>query len=130
MTMKCYNADFQDDLVLYSSFFHAPNLAAAGTAFGAIETLTRCLAAEWSPSGVRVVCIRSGGMFDTNTIQQAFKDFGPSKDAIWENIKQDYLLKRMPVVDDTSKIAAFIASGRANILTGAIINTSGGEVLD
>jgi 3-oxoacyl-[acyl-carrier protein] reductase len=108
----------------------APNLAASGTAFGAVEALTRCLAAEWSPSGVRVVCIRSGGMFDTNTIQQAFKDMGSSKEAIWENMKQGYLLKRMPVVDDTAKIAAFIASDRANILTGAIINASGGEVLD
>jgi hypothetical protein len=33
-------------------------------------------------------------------------------------------------VDDTAKIAAFIASDRANILTGAIINASCGEVLD
>jgi 3-oxoacyl-[acyl-carrier protein] reductase len=106
------------------------NVAAAGTAFGAIESLTRCLATEWSLSGIRVVCIRSGGMFDTNTIQQAFKAMGPSKEAIWDNMKQDYLLKRMPVVDDTAKIAAFIASDRANILTGAIINASCGEVVD
>jgi 3-oxoacyl-[acyl-carrier protein] reductase len=108
----------------------APYLAAAGTAFGAVEALTRCLATEWSPSGIRVVCIRSGGMYDTRTIQQAFRTLGPSKEAIWDNIKQGYLLKRMPVVDDTAKIAAFIASDRANSLTGAIINTSGGEVLD
>lgn len=100
----------------------ALNLAAVGTAFGAIEALTRCLATEWSPLGVRVVCIRSGGMFDTNTIQQAFKDLGSSKEAIWENMKQDYLLKHMPVVDDTLEIAAFIASDMANILTGGIIN--------
>jgi 3-oxoacyl-[acyl-carrier protein] reductase len=108
----------------------ASNLAAAGTAFGAVEALTRCLATEWSPSGIRVVCIRSGGMYDTRTIQQAFKTLGPSKEAIWDNMKQGYLLKRMPVVDDTAKIAAFIASDHANTLTGAIINTSGGEVLD
>lgn len=108
----------------------APNLAAAGTAYGAVEALTRCLAAEWSPSGIRVVCIRSGGMFDTNTIQQAFKDMGSSKEEIWENMKEGYLLKRMPVVDDTAKIMAFIASDRADVFTGAIINASGGEVLD
>ena len=77
-----------------------------------------------------MVCIRSGGMFDTKTIQQAFKDMGLTKEAIWENMKEGYLLKRMPVVDDTAKIAAFIASDRARILTAAIINASGGEVLD
>ena len=48
----------------------APNRAAAGTAYGAIEALTRCLATEWSPLGIRVVCIRSGGMYDTNMIQR------------------------------------------------------------
>jgi hypothetical protein len=54
---------------------------------------------------------------------------GLSKDA-FESMKQDYLLKRMPVVDDTAKIAAFIASDRADILTAAIINSSCGQVLD
>jgi hypothetical protein len=45
-------------------------------------------------------------------------------------MKEGYLLKRMPVVDDTAKIAAFISSDRAKILTGVIINASSGEVLD
>jgi 3-oxoacyl-[acyl-carrier protein] reductase len=108
----------------------APNLAAAGTAFGAVEALTRCLATEWSPLGIRVVCIRSGGMYDTNTIQQAFKTLGSSKEAIWNTMKQGYLLKRMPVVDDVAKLATFIVSDRGKIFTGAIINASNGEVLD
>jgi 3-oxoacyl-[acyl-carrier protein] reductase len=108
----------------------APNLAAAGTAFGAVEALTRCLATEWSPLGIRVVCIRSGGMYDTNTIQQAFKTMGSSKEAIWDNMKQGYLLKRMPVVDDIAKLATFIASDRGKTFTGAILNASNGEVLD
>jgi 3-oxoacyl-[acyl-carrier protein] reductase len=108
----------------------APNLVAAGTAFGAVEALTRCLATEWSPSGIRVVCIRSGGMYDTNTIQQAFKTLGSSKEAIWDNMKQGYLLKRMPVVDDIAKLATFIASDRGRTFTGAILNASNGEVLD
>jgi 3-oxoacyl-[acyl-carrier protein] reductase len=108
----------------------APNLVAAGTAFGAVEALTRCLATEWSPSGIRVVCIRSGGMYDTNTIQQAFKTLGSSKEAIWDNMKQGYLLKRMPVVDDIAKLVTFIASDRGRTFTGAILNASNGEVLD
>jgi 3-oxoacyl-[acyl-carrier protein] reductase len=108
----------------------APRAAGVGTAYGAVESLARCLAAEWSPLGVRVVCIRSGGMYDTNTIQQALQTMGSTKEEIWDNMKKGYLLKRMPVVDDTAKIAAFIASDKANALTGAIINASGGQVLD
>jgi hypothetical protein len=72
-------------------------------------------------------------MYDTRTIQQTLESMGRtvglSKDA-FESMKQDYLLKRMPVVDDTAKIAAFIASDRADILTAAIINSSCGQVLD
>jgi 3-oxoacyl-[acyl-carrier protein] reductase len=108
----------------------APNFAGVGAAYGAIEALTRCLAVEWSPSGVRVVCINSGGMFDTNTIQQAYKSMGATKEAIWDNMKHDYLLKRMPVTEDTAKVAAFIASDRGNTFTGTIINATNGEVLD
>jgi NAD(P)-dependent dehydrogenase (short-subunit alcohol dehydrogenase family) len=73
----------------------APNRPAAGTAYGDIEALTRCLATEWSPLGIRVVCIRSGGMYDTNMIQRAFKTLGASKETIWDNKKHGYLLKRM-----------------------------------
>jgi hypothetical protein len=36
----------------------------------------------------------------------------------------------MAVVDDTAKIAAFIASDRSNTLTGTIINASCEQVLD
>jgi 3-oxoacyl-[acyl-carrier protein] reductase len=108
----------------------APNTAAVGAAYGAVEALTRCLAAEWSPSGVRVVCIRSGGMFDTNTIQQAWQTMGSTKEEIWDKMKEGYLLKRMPVTEDTAKVAAFIASDRGKTFTGAIINASNGEVLD
>src|SRR5215469_7155431 len=39
-----------------------PNVTAIGAAFGAMEALMRCLAADLSPSGVRVLGIHSGAM--------------------------------------------------------------------
>ena len=60
----------------------------------------------------------------------AFKTLGVSKETIWDNKKHGYLLKRMPVLDDTAKLAAFIASDRGKTFTGAIINASNGQVLD
>ena len=51
-----------------------PNSTAIGTAFGAMESLLRCLAADLGPAGVRVVGIRSGAMVDTRTIQQSFEN--------------------------------------------------------
>jgi enoyl-[acyl-carrier-protein] reductase (NADH) len=38
-----------------------PGVASFGVACAAVEALTRTLAAELGPSGVRVVCLRSSG---------------------------------------------------------------------
>lgn len=112
----------------------ASHVSAIGTAMGALESMMRCLAAEWSPSGVRVVGIRSSGMLDTRTIHQTFENMGQTigvtKEQFTEQMKQSTLLKRMPIVDDTAKIAAFLSSDRANTITGAIINSTCGQILD
>jgi hypothetical protein len=58
-------------------------------------------------------------MLDTRTIRQTFetmwRSIGITRELFTERIKQRTLFKRMPVVDDTAKIAAFLASDRANI---------------
>jgi 3-oxoacyl-[acyl-carrier protein] reductase len=109
-------------------------VSAIGTAMGAIEAMMRCFALEWSPSGVRVICIRSGGMSDTRTIQQSIENGARtrriSREQFAEQLKQSYLLRRQPVVDDTAKIAAFMASDHASTITGAIINATCGHVID
>jgi enoyl-[acyl-carrier-protein] reductase (NADH) len=85
-------------------------------------------------SGVRVVGIRSGGMSDTRKIQQSIENpartMGLASEQFAEQLKQDYLLKRQPVSDDAAKIAAFLASDRANTMTGAIIDATCGHVFD
>jgi len=111
-----------------------PNTSAIGTAMGALEAMMRCFALEWSPSGVRVVNVRSGGMSDTRTISQSIeigeRILGITREQFVEQLKQSYLLKRQPISDDTAKIAAFMVSDRANTITGAIINATCGHVID
>src|SRR5713226_3056660 len=51
-----------------------PNATAIGTAFGAMESLLRCLAADLGQASVRVVGIRSGPMLGTRTIEQSFEN--------------------------------------------------------
>jgi len=112
----------------------APHISAIGAAMGALEAMMRCFAAEWSPSGVRVVGVRSAGMHDTRTIHQTFENMGRTigltREQFAEQVKLQTLLKRMPVVDDTAKIAAFLASDRANTITGGIVNSTCGQVID
>jgi 3-oxoacyl-[acyl-carrier protein] reductase len=110
------------------------NAAAIGTAFGAMESLLRCLAVELGPARVRVVGIRSGAMVETRTIQQSLENavqlLSMPKEQIVSMFEQRSLLKRLPTVADTARLAAFLASDGAQAITGAIVNASSGTVID
>ncbi len=111
-----------------------PNATAIGTAFGAMEALLRCLAADLGPAGVRVVGIRTGPMMGTRTIEQSFENaahtLGVSKAQVVSLSEQGSLLKSSSTVADTARVAAFLASDGARTFTGAILNASSGRVID
>ena len=111
-----------------------PNATAIGAAFGAMESLLRCLAMDLGSAGVRVVGIRSGAMVDTRTIQQSFENtahtLGVSKAQVVSRYEQGSLLKSSSTVADTARLAAFLASDAARTITGAILNASSGSVID
>jgi 3-oxoacyl-[acyl-carrier protein] reductase len=110
------------------------NGSAIGTAFGAMESLLRCLAMDLSPAGVRVVGLRSAGILETRTIQQSVENvahtLGISKEQVVSAIEQAALLGRPSTVADTARLAAFLASDGAATLTGAIVNATSGTVID
>jgi NAD(P)-dependent dehydrogenase (short-subunit alcohol dehydrogenase family) len=81
-----------------------------------------------------VVGLRTGAMVETRTIQQslenAAKTLGVSKEQVVSIIEQRTLLKRLPTVADTARMVAFLASDGAATITGAIVNASSGIVTD
>lgn len=111
-----------------------PNVTAIGAAFGAMEALLRCLAADLGPAGVRVVGIRSAAMVETRTIQQgierAVNTLGVSKEQVVSRFEQATLLKRLPTVADTARVAAFLASDGARTITSALVNATSGSIID
>lgn len=110
------------------------NATAIGSAFGAMEALLRCLSTDLGPAGVRVVGIRSGAMVDTRTIQQSVENavqrLAISKEQVISMFEERTLLKSLPTVVDTARLAAFLASDGARVLTGTIVNASSGSVID
>lgn len=113
---------------------HVEGATAIGTAFGAVETFMENLALEVSPLGVRVVCLRTTANTDSRTIQQTL-------DAIADgaNITRDRAISRLAglnflkvpaTVSDTAQTAAFLASDRARMMTGTVVNSTAGAALD
>jgi 3-oxoacyl-[acyl-carrier protein] reductase len=98
-----------------------------GVACAAIEALSRTLAAELSPQGIRVVCIRAHRIADT---LGADPDFDMQPDEFKRLIENMTLLKRLPTLADVANTAAFLASDHAAAMTGAVANLTCGMSAD
>lgn len=112
----------------------APFMAGASAAHAAIEGLALSLAAEWSPMGVRVVCFRSAGMADSRRIQGVLdamaRVVGAPRDAFIQAAREKPLLRRMSTLAEAAEAIAFLASDRASVFTGTVVNGCCGEVVD
>lgn len=84
----------------------------------ALIGLTKGLAKELGPSGIRVNCI-APGVIDTDMLAQF--DFADRK-----ALAEDTPLGRIGTVDDVAELAAFLASDKASFITGQIIGCDGG----
>lgn len=113
---------------------HVEGATAIGTAFGAIETFMENLAVEVSPSGVRAVCLRTTANTDSRTIQETMDilggRFGATREQMIARIASGNLLKVPASICDTARGVAFLASDRARLMTGTVVNSSAGAALD
>jgi len=113
---------------------HTPGATAIGAAFGAIENLTRNLAQDVSPSGVRVVCVRTAATPETRTIRELRTAMTAAlsvpDDQVTKALAEMTLLKVSPTVADLARAAAFVASDNARMMTGTVLNTSAGAAMD
>ena len=113
---------------------HVPGVTAIGAAFGAMENLAANLAFELSPSGVRVVCIRTVANVDSRSIQDTMdiqvRQLGITKEQVMARYAQSNFLKVPARVGDTANAAVLVASDRSRMLTGTVVNASAGAALD
>ena len=113
---------------------HVEGVTAIGAAFGAIETFMEDLAVEISPLGVRAVGIRTTANADSRTIEQTMealaRRMNVPKDQVLATIAGVNLLKVPASISDTAKMAAFLASDRARMMTATVVNSTAGAALD
>jgi len=96
-----------------------------GTACAAIEALSRSLAGELGPQGIRVVCLRPDAIPET---WRAPADADLTK--VRTYMENGTALGRLPTLDEVAQAAVFVASDRAGAMTGAIANLTCGSIMD
>jgi NAD(P)-dependent dehydrogenase (short-subunit alcohol dehydrogenase family) len=106
------------------SFTPTPYQAHVCAAKAGVDMLTRVLAAEWGPEGVRINSIVPGPIADTEGIRR----LAPTEDTVRE-MTERVPLKRMGRVEDIARMALFLASDWGSYITGAVIPVDGGLAL-
>lgn len=102
------------------------NVGGFGPACCAIEGFSKNLAAELGVHGVRVVNIRSAGSPDSRPFREARAHGGPDVAAFFEKLKQDTMLKALPLMEDIANTAVFLASPLAGKITGVTLDVTAG----
>lgn len=90
---------------------------------GALVSLTKSLAVELAPHGIRVNCVAPGWV-DTDMCTGVFSEPGYR-----EKVRQTIPLKRIPPPEDIAGPILFMASEMAVHITGETLNVNGGSVL-
>jgi NAD(P)-dependent dehydrogenase (short-subunit alcohol dehydrogenase family) len=105
-----------------ASRYGIPKVIAYTAAKSAIEGMTRAMAVELSPVGIRVNCI-APGFITTNMSTKAFANDPERKAKVLGRTP----MKRLGSPEDIGKAAVFLASDAARFITGVILPVDGGN---
>lgn len=87
----------------------------------ALIGLTRSLAMELAPSGIRVNCV-APGVINTDMVQALGAD-------TVRMLEEETPVGRLGTPEDIAAAVAFLADGRASFITGQVITSDGGFIL-
>jgi NAD(P)-dependent dehydrogenase (short-subunit alcohol dehydrogenase family) len=112
-----------------------PQVGGMSASWASIEALSRNLASELGPHGIRVNCIRSNGIPETPLIGEVMsvqaKASGMTDASEFITVMASHtLLRKLPLLNDIANWAVFLASDEAGAMTGAVINLTCGEIVD
>lgn len=107
-------------LASLTSFVGVPTAVPYGASKSGVLGMTRALAAEWGPKGIRVNAL-APGYFKTDMTEGFYDDAG------WvERMTAQMPLRRLGVLDDLAGAAVFLGSPAARYVTGQCLAVDGG----
>lgn len=108
-----------------------PYTSGFGPAWAAIEALSKTLAAELGPQGVRTVYLHSAGSPDSQeSIDQTFVNNPLAEQRMkeWKFVHRNLVGGKHPTLAHVGYMAAFMASDKAGYTSGTFANLSSGMV--
>jgi NAD(P)-dependent dehydrogenase (short-subunit alcohol dehydrogenase family) len=96
--------------------------AAYAVAKAGVSMLTRHLAAEYAPAGVRVNCIAPSAVRNER-MERAMTE------AQLDQLGSQFPLRRLGTPDDVAAAAAFLASDASSWITGVTLDVAGGKII-
>lgn len=99
------------------------NYAAVSVAKVALESITRSMALEFAPFGIRANCIQAGV-----TVTRSFQMI-PGSETLREHALKHNPFKRLTVPNDVANVVYLLSKDEASWITGTIIPVNGGEHL-
>ena len=100
------------------------NMSAYSAAKGGVAMLTKGMALDLSPRGIRVNAIAPGAI-DTPMPRNFIKDL-PDREGIWAAIEERHMMKRFGLPHEVVALAIFLASDEASFMTGSVVTIDGG----
>jgi enoyl-[acyl-carrier protein] reductase I len=97
------------------------NYAAVSAAKVALEAITRSIALEFSPYGIRANCIQAG-VTETSSFQLI-----PGSDQIKEHTLRRNPFNRLTTPEDVANVVYLLSKDEASWINGSIIQVDGGE---
>lgn len=109
-----------------------PNLAGITAASAAIEGLTRVMATEWGPNGIKVICICPGAIMESKRIsgwiEGAAQQYNIPAEQIIAQYKAFDILKTSPTLQQIGETAAFLTSATGMAFNSHIIDIDCGKM--